>query len=594
MNGIRTTAALLATARRAAPATLLWTSAAATVAAVASAAFPIGFHYVVDGALAHRSAEITLGAILVALLFTVATTVGTLSVTGNWALTDRLNLFVSERIALLLSTAPRLEHLERQDLLSEIEQLRDDRRSLATAPRQLLRAWQVVIRGGAIMVLLATVYPPVMLVPLFGLIPALADRRAARVQKRTGDELAPTRRLTGDLFTLATTAATAQELRTYGVTDALAARHAALTEEARRRDVRGSIRGAAWEAAGWTGYAAAFVAVIVVLVLRAVHGHTSPGQVVMAVSLMRRAQRQVSGASDTAGSLARAFRTARRLEWLEDYVARETGTPVTAEVPDRLRTGIRLDGVSFRYPGADEDVLHDLTLELPARATVAIVGENGAGKTTLAKLLTGMYRPDTGRILIDGTDLAALPPDRWRERTTAVFQDFLRPSLAARQAVGIGDLPRVDDEDAVRSALSAAGTAGLPATLPEGLDTPLGRWFTGGTQLSGGQWQRVALARGLMRAAPLLTVLDEPTASLDAAAEAELFTRFAGLSRSGARAGGITLLVSHRFSTVRIADLIVVLEGGRVTEMGDHEALLARGGDYARLFALQARAYESG
>ncbi|GAB3973776.1 ABC transporter ATP-binding protein [Actinoallomurus acanthiterrae] len=594
MSGIRTIAILIGTAWRAAPATLVWAVVAATVSAAASATFPIGFHSMVDGALDHRSGEVVAGVVIVALLFTVSTTVGTLSVTGNWTLTDRLNRFVSERIALLVGTAPRLEHFERQDLLSEIDQLRGDRRTLASAPRQLLRAWQVVIRSGAIMVLLATVYPPVMLMPLFGLIPALADRRAARVQARTGDDLAPVQRLIGDLFTLATTAGTAKELRTYGVTGALAARHAALTEDARRRDVRGAIRSAAWEALGWAGYAVAFVAVIIVLVLRAAHGHASPGQVVMAISLMRRAQRQVAGASDTAGSLATALRTARRLRWLEDYVAEETRTPATARVPDGLRTGIRLEGVGFHYPEKTDDVLHDLTVDLPAGATIAIVGENGAGKTTLAKLLTGMYRPTAGRILVDGIDVAALSPVEWRARTTAVFQDFVRPSLVAREAVGIGDLPRVDDEEAVRSALTAAGGDGLAARLPDGLATPLGNWFTGGEQLSGGQWQRIALARGLMRSEPLLTVLDEPTASLDPAAEAELFGRFAELSRSGQRTGGVTLLVSHRFSTVRTADLIIVLDGGRITEVGDHETLLAQGGGYAQLFTLQARAYETG
>ncbi|GAA4602976.1 ABC transporter ATP-binding protein [Actinoallomurus liliacearum] len=594
MKGTSALTTLIGTAWRAAPMTLLWAFAAATAGAVASATFPLGFHYMVDGALAHRSDEITFGVAVVAILFTVATTLTTLSVTGNWTLTDRLNLFVSERVALLLSTAPRLEHFERKELLSEVDQLRDDRRSLAAAPRQLLRAWQVAIRGGVIMLLLATVYPPVMLVPLFGLIPALADRRAGRVQARAGDELAPVRRLIGDLFTLATTAETAKELRTYGVTDALAARHAALTEDARRRDVRGAIRGAAWEALGWTGYAVAFVGVIIVLVLRAAHGHTSPGQVVMAVSLMRRAQRQIAGASDTAGSLATAVRTARRLVWLEDYVEKETRMPAAAPVPDRLRTGLRLEGVGFRYAGAAEDVLQDLTVDLPAGATVAIVGENGAGKTTLVKLLTGMYRPTAGRILVDGADLAGISPDRWRTRTTAVFQDFVRPNLIAREAVGIGDLPRIEDEAAVGAALATAGAEDLPARLPQGLATPLGRWFTGGKELSGGQWQRIALARGLMRTDPLLTVLDEPTASLDPAAEAELFTRFAELSRSGRRAGGVTLLISHRFSTARTADLIIVLAGGRITEVGDHETLLARGGGYAELFTLQAKAYETG
>jgi ATP-binding cassette subfamily B protein len=433
----------------------------------------------------------------------------------------------------------------------------------------------------------------VMVVPLIGLVPMLADRRASRIQRRSGDELAGDRRLAGDLFTLATTAATAKELRTYGLTGALGTRHAAVAEHVRARSVRSALRSAAWEGLGWICYAAGFVIVIIVLVLRAAHGHASPGQVVMAVSLMRRAQVQVSSASDTAGSLATAIRTARRLLWLETYVA-ESRPAASGTVPETLRAGIRLESVTFTYPGQDEPVLHDVDLDLPAGSTVAIVGENGAGKTTLVKLLTRMYVPDEGRIMVDGADLADLPPDEWRSRTTAVFQDFLRPSLPARQVVGVGDLPRMDDGEAIGSALARSGSDGLVKRLPGGLDTPLGRWFTGGQELSGGQWQRLALARGLMRPTPLLTVLDEPTAALDAAAETRLFERFAELARAGRESGGITLLISHRFSTVRMADLIVVLDRGRVAEAGGHDELLASGGTYAQLFTLQARAYLDG
>jgi ATP-binding cassette subfamily B protein len=588
----RTAATLVGIAWRAAPSTLVLAFVAGTLSAAASSIFPLGFHYMVDGAIAHDSGEVVLGAAISAALFTLSWMLGTMAVGRNSVLTDRVNQFLTERIATLLSSAPRLEHFERQDLLTEIDQLRDNRRTLAGAPRQLLVGWQTVIRGGAIMVLLATVYPPVMVVPLFGLIPALADRRAARIQKRADDELASDRRLVNDLFTLATTAATAKELRTYGITGSLAARHAALTDDVRRRAVRGALRSAAWEALGWVGYAAAFVGVIIVLVLRAAHGHTSPGQVVMAVSLMRRAQVQVSSASDTAGSLATAVRTAKRLLWLEDYVETETTRPAETPVPDRLTSGITLRGVGFRYPTADGETLHEVDLTLPAGRTVAIVGDNGAGKTTLVKLLTGMYGPTEGQILIDGADLAEMPAERWRARTTAVFQDFLRPTLQARQAVGIGDLPSLGSDDRVAGALNRAGADGLLESLPDGLDTNLGRWFTGGHELSGGQWQRLALGRALMRQAPLLTVLDEPTASLDAAAEAELFARFAELAGATGENGGITLLVSHRFSTVRMADLIVVLDDGRVVESGDHDELLASNGTYAQLFSLQARAYQ--
>lgn len=581
---------LIEPAWHAAPGMLVWAFAATTVASLAAATFPLGFHFMVDGALAHDEGRVVFGACVVAVLFTVAWTLTTMGAARNSALTDRVSAFLMARIAYLVNAVPGLEHLERPDLLAEIDQLREGRRTLSGAARQLLGGWQVVIRSAAIIILLATVYPPVMVVPLVGLIPMLADRRASRIQKLSGDELAPDRRLAGQLFTLATTADTAKELRTYGLTGTLGTRHAAISERVRARSVRSALRSAAWEALGWVCYAAGFVLVIIVLVLRAVHGHTSPGQVVMAVSLMRRAQVQVSSASDTAGSLATAVRTARRLLWLERYAA-ESRTGADGTVPAVLHTGIRLESVSFTYPGRDEPVLRDVDLDLPAGSTVAIVGENGAGKTTLAKLLTRMYVPDEGRIMVDEQDLANLPADRWRERTTAVFQDFLRPSLAAREVVGVGDLPNVEDEEAIGSAVARGGATKVVERLPRGLDTPLGRWFTGGQELSGGQWQRLALSRGLMRPAPLLTVLDEPTASLDAVAEARLFARFAEMSRAGRESGGVTVLISHRFSTVRMADLIVVLDEGRVAEMGDHEELLRSGGTYAQLFTLQARAY---
>jgi ATP-binding cassette subfamily B protein len=558
-----------------------------TIAAIGSVSFSLGYRLIVDAVSDHDGTTVAIGVGLVAFLFTLSWVLSIIVGMQSSLLTDRVGLYIGERAGRLLDAAPGLEHFERPDLLREIDQLRDNRRTLAAANRLLLSAWQVVIRAVSIGILLATIYPPVLVVPLIGLIPSLADRRASRLQKESDDRLAPSRRLVTDLFELSTGAGPAKELRTYGIADAVARRHAMISEEVRRQSVRSAVRSAAWEALGWSIYAFAFVAVIVILVLRAAHGHTSPGQVVMAVSLMRRAQTQIASASDTVGTLATAVRTARRLLWLEDYVA-ALRTPTDPQpVPGRLTDGIRLEHVSFRYPGAETDVLHDINLTLPVGTTVAIIGENGAGKTTLAKLLTSMYQPTSGRILLDDVDLARIPPAQWRLHTTAAFQDFLRPHLLARQVVGIGDLDRRDDEPAVRVGVARAGAQRVVDALPAGLDTPLGRSFTGGRELSGGQWQRLALARGLMRDCPLLTVFDEPTASLDAAAESDLFDRFA----RAAGQSGITVLVSHRYSTTRMAALIIVLENGRVLEAGSHEDLMTAGGSYAELFSLQAKGY---
>jgi ATP-binding cassette, subfamily B, bacterial len=248
--------------------------------------------------------------------------------------------------------------------------------------------------------------------------------------------------------------------------------------------------------------------------------------------------------------------------------------------------------VVFAYPGAEDPALGPIDLDLPAGRTIALVGENGAGKTTLVKLLCGMYRPTAGQIAVDGTDLHALDPRQWRDRVSAAFQDFVRFQFRLGESVGVGDLPRIGEPAAVRSALTRADSAALEQELPEGLGSWIGTRFTGGRELSGGQWQRIALARGLMRGSPLLVVLDEPTASLDAPTETALFERYAEAARAAAAAQGtVTLLVSHRFSTVRVADLIVVLESGRVAEFGSHEELMRAAGTYAELFELQARAY---
>ncbi len=249
--------------------------------------------------------------------------------------------------------------------------------------------------------------------------------------------------------------------------------------------------------------------------------------------------------------------------------------------------------MSFAYPGTSRVVLDDVSLTLPAGAVVAIVGENGAGKTTLVKLLTKMYEPSSGSILVDDTPLARVPAGEWRARLAGAFQDFFRFEFRAGQAVGLGDVPRLDDEPAVAAAVERAGAGDVVAHLALGLATQLGPTWPGGVELSFGQWQKLALARGFMRDRPLLLVLDEPTAALDAETEHALFEHYAAAARRTGEngSGRITILVSHRFSTVRMADLIVVLDGARLVEFGTHDELMAKGGQYSDLYRIQAAAY---
>jgi ATP-binding cassette, subfamily B, bacterial len=564
------------------------------VAAVCSVTYTLGLRVMINGAIAHSLTRILLGAGLVSVLFTLSWLLAVIGGSQNSLLTDRTNLALGVRISRLAASLPTLEHFESPQLMDRVDRLTAGRRTLAGAPRQLIGLFGQALRAIGIVVLLATVYLPVLAVPLLALAPALADRHAGKVQSDADRAMTEDRRLLEQLFSLATTASSARELRTYGLTEPLAQRHRELAERLRRRAVRAALVSALWEALGWLVFAVGLVGAIVVLVLRAAGGHISPGSVVMAVTLMRRAQTQISRSTDTAGSFNTSVAAARELLWLEDHErALAAVRDVGGEVPARLTDGISLRSLAFAYPGGDgEPALGPLDLDLPAGATVALVGENGAGKTTLVKLLCGMYAPSAGQILVDGRDLAGLDPPAWRERISAAFQDFVRFNLVLRESVGVGALERIEDRVVVGDALVRSDSGPLLERLPDGLETRVGTRFTAGRELSGGEWQRLALARGLMRAAPLLVVLDEPTASVDAPTESALFDRYAHAARTLGQANGtITLLISHRFSTVRSADLIVFLEHGRVIEVGSHEQLMAAGGTYAELFSLQAAAY---
>jgi len=579
---------------RAAPGWVLYTAVLLVGAAVAWLLYPLGFALVIDAALGHHSGRLIAGVAALAVLYTISWTLAMLAGSVGSTLSDRTSVYLTARVATLVNAVSGVEHLERPAYRSELDLLAQNLRPLANGARQMLVVVQILVRTVGLVVILALIYPPLGALPVFGLAPVLGERFSVRLRQRADERLAPERRLADELFGLGTSASAAKELRVFGATEALRARHRALAASINSATGRAALLGGLCGAAGWLLFAAAFVGGIAIVVVRAARGHASVGEVVLAVTLIQRAQLQIGQAAASIGQLLTATRTAERLLWLERYAAEDARTLASrrrSSPPASLHSGITFAGVRFGYPPDGPTVLDGIDLHIPAGASVALVGENGAGKTTLVKLLSGMYEPTDGQVLIDGVPLTDVDLAAWRARSAATFQDFVRFELLARETVGLGDVPRIDDEPALSAALERADASAVIGELPRGLDTPVGRSFSEGQDLSGGQWQRLALARGMMRELPLLLILDEPTASLDAITEAALFDRYLAARTLASRSGAITLLVSHRFSTVRTADLIVVLEHGRVTAAGDHASLMAQGGLYAELFELQAQGY---
>jgi ATP-binding cassette subfamily B protein len=572
---------------------LMWAILVLTIVnGFSQAAFPLGFKVFVDAGLRHDTGAMVIGVALSGSLIAAFWFAAMLDANIGFALVDRMELFVSTRIAERVNEVVTVEHFERPEYLQELDLLTQNRYLLRAAPRQTLTAISSLLRGVVMCALMATVHPVMAVVPLLGFAPGWAQSRSVKIRQRAEERAAEKRRLADELFALTSTAGPAKELRVYGLNEEFVARHHDLGADVASTLAFAAVRGALVAAVGWAIFVAGFVGGIGLVVKRAIDGHATPGEVVLAVVLAQQV-RQLIGvfANDVAVMLTTA-RTAARALWLDDYAADALAGSTGAAPPDTLRDGIEFRNVTFRYPGTDADVLRDINLTLPAGTSVAIVGENGAGKTTLIKLLSGMYQPTSGQVRVDGSDLRALSPAEWRSRITATFQDFVPFEVIASEAVGIGDLPRLDDLDAITVALREANALDVIESLDDGLASQLGRSFPNGRELSGGQWQKLALGRGMMRREPLLLILDEPTASLDAETEHALFERYlAAARRTRDQTQAITVLVSHRFSTVRSADTIVVVSEGHIREVGSHDQLMAAGGLYAELFTLQARAY---
>ena len=329
---------------------------------------------------------------------------------------------------------------------------------------------------------------------------------------------------------------------------------------------------------------AAFYAAYAWIVVSAARGRITLGQMTMYVALFRQGQSAVSAILSSIGGMYEDNLYLSTLyDFLDTPVDQASGTATAGPSP---ADGVRFEHVSFTYPGAAEPAVRDVSFQLKPGGSLALVGENGSGKTTLIKLLTRLYLPSSGRITLDGLDLAEWSPAALRKRVGVIFQDFARYQLKVGENIGAGDVAHFEDEQRWHEAASLGMAAPFVEDMPGGYHTQLGKWFKDGRELSGGQWQKIALSRAFMREDADILVLDEPTAAMDARAEAQVFAQFRDLAKDR-----MVILISHRFSTVRMADQILVIQDGRVLEQGSHDELMRLNGLYAQLFQLQARGY---
>lgn len=530
-----------------------------------SATQGLGVAWLIDGVAGSRPDLTLMGAGLVVLTTGVIYQVGLGLIDIRIVLQQRVGMELDTMLMRGVAGRASLDHFHDPDFLDDVELVRQRRGELGQSFGSIIENADVFSRFTANLVLLMTAGPIYALLPLCTIPLVFATRYSERLIADTEKACAQTDRRRKELFGISTSPSAAREVRLYRLGPELAARHRKAYLSVNKALGWARLRGALAVALAWAVYALALFGCLVMVVLAVHRGAATVGDVVLVAVLGRRLTENTTGLGVLVAWLRRSMHTIgiyrRLIDVPADNKAAEPGSP----------GDIVLSGVSFSYPGAETNSLSDVDLRLPAGSTVAVVGSNGSGKSTLVALLAGLYRPVSGTIAGVG-------------RVTACFQDFSRYELLTRQAVGVGDPSLVDDRRAVTAAVTRAGADRVIGALPEGLETPLGR-ASDGTELSTGQWQLLGLARARMPEESDLVLLDEPAAGLDPDAEVALLSRYL---RGGA---ATTVIVSHRLTTVRSADLIVVLDRGRVIEIGAHEDLMASNGHYARLYALQSDAY---
>lgn len=562
------------------------------LSALAGAMQSLALKWIVDAAVDQRWAFAAVAAVLGGFGAGLLGSAGRAMSDAEHVVTNQVGLLIDRNSLELAATMPGIEHLERPEYLDQIALVRSGGPSLMRAVFTLTRTASLGISLLTSLWLLGAVHPLLLVTPLFAIPTAVLVPRSERYLDRAKGVAAERQRASTQLHQMFLTPGAAMELRVFDASDRMDERSDELWREVADVQLGGAIRSALLASVGWLALTAGYVGALLFTAQLAIDERATVGDIVLVSQLALLIRGNIAQTADAARQASAALRTADRFLWLEDlYAGQMESYPGTEAPPDELVDGITLDNITFRYPGTAAPVLRDVDLQLRAGTTIAIVGDNGAGKTTLVKLLAGMYAPTSGSIRIDGTDLAAIDIVAWRQRLSGAFQDYLRLESPARIVVGVGDPHALDHADRIDAAVDRAGARSVVDRLANGLDTHLGKTYADGTELSGGQWQRLALARSMMPRTPLCLILDEPTAALDPEAEQRIFDSYRDTAAEIGQQGGITVLISHRFSSVRMADVIVVLERGAIVETGTHRELLATDGHYARMYRQQADAY---
>jgi ATP-binding cassette subfamily B protein len=552
--------------------------------------FPLFFKLLIDGVVAGNTRTVTASAIVLALLASGGRAMVGYATMYMWNVWERMTVTIDEQLVVMTGRVGLVDRLERQEYIDHLTLVRTNRETFQESMMSLLWAVSLSIEVLVTVVILAAVAPLLLLLPLFSAAPIAANRWAEERSERARRESAPETRAADSFMMLSIDAAAAGEIRVLRLRDLVMQRHRAAWRSVVARQWRAETIGAVASTAALMIFTLGFGAALLFITARSVEGTATLGSVILVLTAGQQLHGQIGGVLSSSGDLFRVLETVRHFSWLRSYVEEheERGTVAPGS---KLIRGITLDRVTFRYEGASQDAVRDVSLELPAGSVVAIVGENGAGKSTLVKLLCGLMRPISGQVLVDGRNLTEMRAPMWRAALSGAFQDFVRFEVLARESVGVGRIEHAGEPPAVRRALGRADVADLEGELPQGLETPLGRAFLDGIDLSGGQWQKVALGRSMMRETPLVLVLDEPTYSLDVESESRVFEWFSRIAGADKELGAITIIVSHRFSTVRTADLVAVMHEGHVVEFGSHADLLERDGSYASMYRTQAEGY---